>query len=826
MNSEVTYVIDQDDYIISLNDDSGNSIVGNYKIIILRDGSAYYSGVSCCDNLRLKIKDIGRYQISINDSNLSRSWFFDNLPLNIYKTPDLDDNLFFNYNYLSLNEIKFDAHTVNKSILVIGLDYLYDNIETINTEYHSISHFFDIIRSNYNQLLVVNNQDNIERKGGIVQYCARRFIPMSDGSVNSVIDNINKLAEKIYNYGIECINVETSLDFNIFSANISIDSVYPVWYRVDLKRDGKTIDTVRKPKDDYIQWTLEDSGIYSIAVHASSIGHRKYVVSESKCYLSSHDEKLYNIYLSKREGISYKLPLRHTSDPYNDFVIVSSNVLPDTIQQNQFKKHIISRNYPDIAIYLENDSDYLPLMVFGIPYNEVNILNVGDICGSYTFVYSDLKGIHIGKDPFNLCQIYYYNSDTIFMASNCYHLLIETLVELGVKLSLDYNKVFANLSIFGTQYYVQNYSNNMDVHGIKMVQIHHNILFDGITLSYINNAYGQILESDIYLSTDEYFDLLNKGIDEIRNNICYTKDAYPVVCDLTGGIDSRIVYGILNRTDIHPFINSYDNEETDIAIAVNRIYNYQDNQLPWPIRIMSNKEADLWMRSNFMGRSYEFNLDIKYKNIIKYTSLIGAFGEVLTRPEYGSHGFENVEDPDEISDVFYNYYLTLCHNIKADSTASNCLLSQSQHELQSIPGYDAFEKLETVYAMYRHSLHFDAILFNERNVRAISPMQSINLLRIHHCVYGFDNSMQLAFDLLEKENPVLLSIPFIHEKYNDYYRVKIKDNCIIPNIDNVSVEEHDTWKKQYDKRPKISSPIKDDPIELFYESRSTVRTIK
>ena len=816
MIGKFTYIINQEEYIITLKDDLGNSIVGNHNVVISRDGSIYYSGVACCEDIRLRIKDVGRYQLSINDSNLNCTWFFDNLPVNIYKSSDLDDDLFFNYNYLSLNDIDFNANVAEKSILVMGLDYLCNYAETINTDYHSISHFFDTIKSNYNQILVVNNLDSVEGKGGLIQYCSRRFIPISDGSSNTILYNINKLAETIYDYGIKCIDVEISLNNNKLSASISINSTYPSWYRVDLKRDGVSIDSINQPIDNNIQWTLDQSGIYSIVVHASSIGYKKLAISESKCYLNSHDERLYNIYLSKREYNYYKLPLRHTSDPYNDFVIISSNVLPEGIQQNQLKKHNISDKFPNVAIYLENDCDFSSLMIFGIPYNDVNIMDVGDICGSYTYVYSDLKGIHIGKDPFNLCQVYYYNSDTIFMASNCYHLLIETLVELGVKLSLDYDKVFANLSIFGTQYYVQNYSSNMDVYGIKMLQIHHNILFDGVSLLYINNKFGDILESDVYLSPDEYFDLLKKGMDEICNNICYTRDAYPVVCDLTGGIDSRIVYGVLNRTNVHPFINSYDNEETDIAIAVNRIYNYQVNQLPWPVRVMSNEEADLWMRSNFMGRSYEFNLDIKYKNIIKNTALVGAFGEVLTRPEYGSHGFEHVKNPDEINDVFYNYYLTICHNIKADSSASNCLLSQSEHELQSIPGYDAFEKLETIYAMYRHSLHFDAVMFNERNVRVITPMQSLSLLKIHHCIYGFNNSMQLAFDLLKEENPILLSIPFIHEKYNDYYRTKIMDNYNIPYVDGVSVDEHNAWKKEYNRRPRIPSSINDDPIELFY----------
>ena len=596
----------------------------------------------------------------------------------------------------------------------------------------------------------------------------------------------------------EIKNIDMQLKNDTLSVFCNVKSIGENWYRVDLFKNGKRIDTKNKSKDDRFLWRINEPGIYFVTVHVSYVGLRTRASSRSIEYYNAEFEESYRQFLLEPIECGSPIPFRSNKYPYSDFLLVSTTKSKQEDPINLLKsgfKCITLKSFCDYNNFLytnDMDNDDETIFFSGIITSAKEYvvgqkelkgkkIDIVDNLGSYSYVLNENSGIIAGRDFFNMCKLYYYQKEGLFLISNSYHLLLIALVNLNENLNFNLKKVFSTLSIPGTQILAQNFSSEMEILGVKMLQPYYNIQLNKNGWILKKNNMYKILESKEPFHANVYGHLLDEACMEIKNNVTHICDASPhVIVDLTGGMDSRIIYGAITKTD-NLSINSNKgngNAEVEIASMVNRVKNIPFDTSLDAIRMITLNEADAWMRSHCMEQTYEFVLDASYIYPENRTSIIGAFGEVLTRPEYSKHCFEIPCEDITLNSILELYLSKIKHNMITKEDAFDSLKQFILKELQDYPTGSQYEKLETHYLSFRHSLHFDVVKENNRNNLVVMPMQSTSLFKAHHISLDHFKDMRLAFDLLGKLDPKLLSFPYEHENYNQEYE-RLKNNLKI-----------------------------------------------
>ncbi len=666
------------------------------------------------------------------------------------------------------------------------------------------------------------------------------LIKSNEKSDEIIREKIKEVADRKFISYPKIQKIDVSIEGCKLNAECWMNSLDSFWCRFDLIKDGKRITTEYKPKDNKHSWELKDSGIYSVEVHMSYLDMRTH--RRSKCieFFTESFNNEYTTFLSKKTKKIEKIPLRENKHPYFDFALISSEKIDfDFIKDvppklflkkianvGKFKNLLIS-NYQSA---IENEilfsgfliSDDEEISISHQPGERLGTIK--NRRGSYAFLYSDSAHIYVSRDFFNLCEIYYYANDNITIISNNYHLLLLTLNATGTCVSVNIEKACALLSMPRTQILMQNFSSSMDMNGVYMLPPYYDLELTDDGWRRVKNEFYQILKKKEPYHEILYRKMIEDGSLELKKrlaNICkYSEER--IVVDLTGGIDSRIVYGALGEDcGSNITINSQKGigkQEVEIATTLNSLlYRLPYDTSPGPTCEMDSLDANRWMRSNNMGRTYEFKLNVAYKYPEQQISVNGAFGEVLTRPEYGNHCFDITNEELSLETVLDSYLSKIRHNIITDDSASQYIFKILFEEMNNFPTESPYKKLECHYLSFRHARHFDVITENLRRNFLLTPMQSITLFRAHQMTYDVFKNMKIAFDILGELDIRLLSIPYEHEKYNlDYEKLRpklIHDTDFIENFDTkIDVSE---WKIAQEIKEKNRKELKEKNGRTF-----------
>lgn len=430
--------------------------------------------------------------------------------------------------------------------------------------------------------------------------------------------------------------------------------------------------------------------------------------------------------------------------------------------------------------------------------NEVEVSQ--DLIGSFTYLKRKDELLEVGNDYFGTSKLYYYMKNEISVISNNYHLMLLILRELGVRMEANAKLILALLCKSG-QAFQQSISRERELCDAYMLPVDKFFEIDenGVQMKDKNIASVYQMEKN---STDLQ-ELLKKGKEEIIENaeiILADKRYDKIVLDLTGGLDSRLVYGAIsnleqyrNKIGIHAdgLDEQINQAESDLAIAVklnclNQYdYNIVSEKRFW--RDIEVVECEMISQSILSGYYYPYpswRIATVRKDMIPAFELNGFYGEICCRPYYTRKLLQQktkYKDKDVLLSTIINKKKIL------SGKAYNALRSALEEELQLLPGNSWLEKWENHYLFYRNGLHCNTIWEYEKGTPQWGPLQSKALYKYKHLTYGESYGVTEQLQMIQEMNPKLNLFPFedaqdeierkqfINTQDDDFFEICIKE---------------------------------------------------
>ena len=328
------------------------------------------------------------------------------------------------------------------------------------------------------------------------------------------------------------------------------------------------------------------------------------------------------------------------------------------------------------------------------------------------------------------------------------------------------------MNFVGLQPFYQNFSRRMDVKGVYCLPIDKFIYFDDTGAHITDKPIAEILGDDREISDEEYISLLEQAKSEIVSNldsIARHPKFEKVIVDVSGGMDSRLVFSALTNLPEHRdkiVINSQDTRgspnELHVALTLNSNYGYPYDAIPETIVLPPPKQLYNNISSYYLGTYYSFNysnLKTQKKSAIRIT---GFGGEIVARPYYSRLHLHGKLDTPLVSDFTDGYfekfgYLSLFGTNSELHSSTKLLFAD---ELNMLPGEGALEKFDLHYLYYRNGLHCSDSLRADTSGPEFAILQSRSAFKLKKGCFTKHKSVKFQLDLMAALNPFLAQYPY------------------------------------------------------------------
>ena len=553
--------------------------------------------------------------------------------------------------------------------------------------------------------------------------------------------------------------------------------------------------------------------------------YKKVVINSNKviCYSSQRKEEFEEYLRKAPESIPFELPFWKTSYPYQDFLLAYS--FSDNCDMSELSLYANKEGFNTFKIYgsfimtsSENcysKSDILAFsgitrtkekLIYGYKdISNVNSSDISEMIGNYSGIFNCNNKIVLTTDYFGISKLYYFKDDDILIVSNRYHLLLIAAQKLFVNRIINFPKVYAYLSM-NNQVIMQNYSREMNVQDFYVLPIDEYIEIDtkkGTATVKKKEIYYD-LSSPQQFNEPEYHKLLNYAVDELLDNArvaLESKHFNHYVVDLTGGLDSRIVFSVLSRFPEykskivpHTVIGDRYNQDYLTAFKLLSIYPLEIRDIP---EIEPN-EIDYASNamSYILGTTSEYSIygGSPYKDTCIFS---GFYGEIVGRAYYSSI-YENSALDDSFIDAtnfFDEFSFRMGGSMMYDAKA--LLSEQLKEECIKIPGRSLMEKYENHYLYYRNGIHFNDVLRSSIIAPCWGVLQSKYMFKLKNMVFPYKTNIKLQLDILYKINPEIAAVEFGDEKYEKSRdELHSKFNCYPKTNPTISVNNYLTLFKR------------------------------
>lgn len=594
-------------------------------------------------------------------------------------------------------------------------------------------------------------------------------------------------------------NVKTLLKDNILECRVEPElNCKENQFYYYLRRNNENISRIGWTENNNAKWTLEEDGIYSVRAFLKRSDKKVAKTSYPINYFSEETKKSFNEFVNSEMDKSY---LSHFAEnefyklqyPYKDFAIIFGeadveNIKKDGLYFHEFdkiesKRVVFLSSEPiekkeKITYYFSGTTKYDKKLIWGendIPRN-IDVRNLSDGIGNFHLIFQDDKGITLTTDYFGVSKLFYFHKDGLFVASNRYHLLLLTLKNLGISMSLNMEKISANLC-HSSQIFQQNFSREMEIKDVYVLPIDTSVTLSKNGVIFKEKPIHQILYNPPQYNEEVYKEVLEQGVNEVIENVQVALE-HPgfdkVIIDLTGGMDSRMVYAAATNIPQHKekiYINSMPRNnlpnELPVALEINSIYGYPFCSFPTIVEHKKLYDLENDFSSYHLGTYYaQTNIPLAKNQTDSILRLKGGYGEICLRPYYARQylntSLEELKE-EEFLDEIISRYTTGALNDKTMSALKN----QFKKELSLLPGRTPLEKLDLHYLYYRNGLHFNDSLLNDINYPTWGPLQSKSLFYLKMMCFEQHKNIKLQLDAMNQLNPLLAAIPYEREEDNE-----------------------------------------------------------
>lgn len=591
-------------------------------------------------------------------------------------------------------------------------------------------------------------------------------------------------------------------------------------------------------------FVVESEGIFCVRVYRRENGIKS---SKSTDYVDYYSEttrsefeafcnqkKEYYLINTIKPDYLYKMKY-----PYKDFALVSDgcSISEDFIKKYGFAKKNIMIGSHCIQILAEHIEFNVPNNYFfsGVAkYKKSLIFGEKDISfftrigdhniGNFAYMKLSRHKIQIGTDYFGTGKVYYYKEGDKYIISNNYHFMLLILKDLSIEVQLNYKLILALLCKSG-QAFQQSITREREICNAFMLPIDEFIEINGNGVCFRKKEISTVFKLEKKKDIKNLDKLLAKGKKEIIENVGIVladKRYSKVPVDLTGGLDSRIVYGALQylkkyrhkivilSDGVDSYVNKAiddDNRDISLAIRLNGSldkYDYDEICVDRLWLDVDEAENQMVSLSTLSGYYYPHSTTKMINREYSRESALGLngfYGEICCRPYYTRKLLEQGKKYEDI-DAFF--YAIASKKGVLSGSAYNALKDKLEEELEALPGENLVEKWENHYLFYRNGLHCNKIWEYEKRKPEWGPLQSKALFRYKHLTFGKIAGIEEQLKVLQKMDKRLNGIPYTSESDE-----KERINFIALNKENVDLnaleesclmEEKDKWWKSREKR--------------------------
>lgn len=408
-----------------------------------------------------------------------------------------------------------------------------------------------------------------------------------------------------------------------------------------------------------------------------------------------------------------------------------------------------------------------------------DIISLSENTGEFCLFYKKFRKFEMSSDFFGINRIFYHKSDNLFVAANSYHLTLLILKAIGVKMHFDEEKIKA--SFYDTSTFLEsNFHWQMDIAQVKELPVDKRIIFfDGEKeIIFENTALYEELKNPASFDEKQYEDLLFKAKEEIIDNLKVTlehPDFDYVRIDLTGGTDSRIVYGAATNLPasltkkIRIRSEKHKEEDFKIANAINNLYKFPYDDLPVEYCAGDNEKELFAQNPNSCNLGIYFigwNVR-KIQRIADTIHISGGVGEVCMKP-FWSYFYPNTTNADELFEKIFNVHKC---NILCYPGGEKYLKKYISETLKYIPARTFFEKIENHYLYFRNGYHFSFKYYSDIIGAGWTPLQSKSCFRMRNMAWSVNIDMKPQYDLISIMNPIVSQFPYVSEKQNNEKKI-------------------------------------------------------
>jgi len=629
-------------------------------------------------------------------------------------------------------------------------------------------------------------------------------------------------------------------------------------YTFRLKIWSNIIETVENQDVDYVEFTLKKSAFYKVDC---LIKKNNDVLCEvnSNCveYIDKSSEEIYKEFESflekPAETAIPELEFVKTNAPYQDIGIywgadknldICSSLREYCFSEKfSFTDFRLGLNKKCYAVSTEpaktkkgithifsgvakvtDKSDKKAKLILGntelAENNNIKITDVIDSIGEFLLIAKiSEKSIELHTDYFSQMKLTYYKDRDIFVAASSFHFLLILLKRLNVKLNI--NKSASELEFVHLgQLFQQKLTRESEIQNVYFLPIDKRIVLNENSILFKNTAIYKDMTSPPEYSDEMYEKMLGNIKDELTENaeaiITHPKFKH-VVCDITGGIDSRIALAALtNAKDPEKklALTSIDGSHVPVndlqnAIAISKALNIPFDTAEVSVKSMNSPEHFSKIYSLYLGTYYLYG-NLAYSDIKndEYIRVGGRNGEISRC--YMGRFYENFEDIDNAGDMNDSDALIreLCKykgNGTINMSPDGKLLAETafESEFSQIPGLDIKNKFENLYINTRTCTHFANRTYSRYLCFNFNVVVSKYAYKLRQMCWGQKflktYGLKLQMDTLAVLNPLLAVIEFGNEEYNIFYRARAWD-LKIGEKEQIKIE---TERDEYNEAAKL-----------------------